>query len=185
MPVTCHQNSIFGSVSYRIGNFLLDPGDIWDGFYGVESVLLTHAHFDHIYGINQVLKLNPDANVYTNNAGREMLLDAKKNFSLYHENPIVCNYPERITIVSDRQIIRTTEEHALTAIFTSGHNPSCITWLHRDYIFTGDSYIPGIKVVTNLPGGNKANAEYSLKKILDLSINRKIYPGHKIELISY
>ncbi len=66
------------------------------------------------------------------------------------------------------------------AFFTPGHNPSCITWKIGDAIFTGDSYIPGLKTVTNLPGGNKAHAEESVALIKELSKDKFIYPGHEI-----
>ena len=50
--------------------------------------------------------------------------------------------------------------------------------LTNDYIFTGDSYIPGFKVVTNLPKGNKIQALESVVKIKSLVEGRTICPGH-------
>lgn len=146
----------------------------------IEGIFLTHAHFDHIYGLNKILELNPDAKVYTNVVGRDMLLNAKKNLSRYHESDFVFGYPSQIVIVNDGDEIRLDENHIAKAIFTPGHNPSCITWLIDDMVFTGDSFIPGVKTVTNLPGGNKIQAIESEQLILKLSEGKTIYPGHNV-----
>lgn len=173
-----HTNSVFHSLSYRIGQILIDPGDEWEGFENVEAVLLTHAHFDHIYGLDKVLELNPNAKVYTNDVGRDMLLNAQKNLSRYHESDFVFDHPSQIVIVNDGDEIQLEDSHVAKAVFTSGHNPSCITWIIDDAIFTGDSFIPGVKTVTNLPKGNKAQAIESEQLILKLSEGKIIYPGH-------
>lgn len=173
-------NSIFNSISYRVGSTLLDPGDEWEGFENVEAVLLTHAHFDHIYGLNRVVELNPCVKVFTNSAGKEMLLNSKKNLSFYLELPFVFNYPNNIIVIEDGAEVFALDEIIAKAIHTPGHNPSCITWLIGNNLFTGDSYIPGIQVVTNLPNASKQQALESENNIINLSVNYIIYPGHKI-----
>lgn len=179
--ISSHINSFFNSLSYRVGPFLLDPGDEWEGFENVEAVLLTHAHFDHIYGLNRVAELNPSVKVYTNKVGQEMLLDARKNLSIYNETPFVFNYSEKLHVVEDDDIIHSSDGLIATAIFTPGHNPSCITWIIDNNLFTGDSYIPGLPVVTNLPKGNRKLAEISKDIIFNISkssIESRILPGH-------
>lgn len=175
-------NSFFNSVCYRIEEFLIDPGDEWDAFNNVESVLLTHAHFDHIYGINEVLNYNPIASIYTNDFGLTMLLDDKKNMSRYHDTPFKLMDIENICVVQDREKIRLANGIVAEAVFTPGHNPSCITWIIDNKIFTGDSFIPGVKTITNLPGGNSEQAQQSEILIIELMEARslKIFPGHKI-----
>lgn len=173
-------NSLFSSVSYRIANTLLDPGDEWDAFVNVEKVLLTHAHFDHIYGLNRVIELNPSATVYTNLPGRDILLSDKKNLSRYHNSSFVFNYPEKIRIIENGETLQIGNDVLAEAHFTPGHNPSCITWVIGDAVFTGDSYIPGIKTVTNLPGADKTLAEYSEIRIKEMLHKRTVFPGHDI-----
>lgn len=180
LNVDRHINSLFSSISYRVGQVLFDPGDEWTGFSGVEAVMLTHAHFDHIYGLNKVIELNPDVKVYTNEFGMQSLLDDKKNLSRYHGEPVVVKRPEQIAVVNDGDTIDLGNGLTAKAFFTPGHNPSCITWLIDDCLFTGDSYIPGIKTVTNLPGGNKLQAAESEKLILSVAQNRTVFPGHVV-----
>lgn len=171
---------MFNSISYRIGGFLIDPGDEWYGFMNIEAILLTHAHLDHIYGLNRLLELNSDATVYTNEQGCGMLFDDKKNMSRYHETPFVFEHPERVVIVNDGDEINIGEGMTATAIFTPGHNPSCITWIVGNNLFTGDSYIPGVKTVTNLPGSNKLQAAASERLLFQLAKDYIIFPGHSI-----
>lgn len=161
---------------------IIDPGDIWEGFDDVKTVLLTHAHFDHIYGMNDLFVKNIEAKVHTNEYGRMMLLDAKKNMSFYHETPFVFQYSNRIVIVNDGDEVAVGTGLEPKAVFTAGHNPSCITWIVGDYVFSGDSYIPGVKIVTNLPGGNRQQVAESEHLIRQLAESRTIYPGHKIEI---
>ena len=53
----------------------------------------------------------------------------------------------------------------------------------EDYFFTGDAYIPGIKVVSNMPGGKKLQAQESVTYIQSVSKGKQICPGHIVEII--
>lgn len=186
MNIFIRINATLNSVTYLINKVcLLDIGDYYEDYGDCYYILLTHCHFDHIYGLNRVIELNPDVKIFTNDFGREMLLNARKNLSFYHESPFVISDPSRIVTVEDGDEVTLGEELKAKAIFTPGHNPSCITWLIGDCLFTGDSYIPGIKTVTNLPAGNKKHAEESIKLIKQIANNRTIYPGHKINHVDF
>lgn len=183
-------NTYFCSCTYVLTvddfSWLVDCGDVEPILSLIKGknligVLLTHAHFDHIYGLNELLKLFPNTLVYTNECGTETLLDARKNMSLYHETPFVLERPDNIRIVNDGDEIELDKGITAKVVATSGHHPSCLTYIISDAIFTGDSYIPGIKVVTNLPKGNKKLAQDSVEKILLMSEGRIIYPGHYVK----
>ncbi len=169
---------MFSSISYALDNVLIDCGDMWEGCYNVSVILLTHAHFDHIYGLNELMKISPSAKVYTNEVGRNMLIDARRNLSVYNETPFVFEHAENIVTVSDTDEINLGNGVSAKAIFTPGHNPSCITWVVDNMVFSGDSLIPGIKTVTNLPMSNRELAVKSEELIKQLAIARNIYPGH-------
>lgn len=180
-------NSLFASntwvIDLGISVWLVDCGDIDQIVYiignkPVVGVLLTHGHFDHIYGLNDLFDRYPDTPVYTNTAGQEMLMDDKKNLSRYHETPFLFENPECIRLVNEGDEIFLDRNVATIVTSTPGHNASCLTYATDDAIFTGDAYIPGLKVVTNLPGGNRALAAQSVERILELAKDRTIYPGH-------
>ena len=63
---------------------------------------------------------------------------------------------------------------------TPGHNPGCLTMVMGDLILMGDSYIPGVKVSTQLPGGDKKLAQQSLDRILRLAEGKTVYSGHLV-----
>ncbi len=58
----CHKNDV---------TFIIDPGyfdnnlkNYLSNFSNVKFILLTHCHFDHIMGINQILEMYPDIKIY-------------------------------------------------------------------------------------------------------------------------
>ena len=76
---------------------VIDPGCmtasinrfIYDGS-GLEYILLTHAHWDHIAALNEYVSKYPDARVVASFDEREMLIDSSINHSA--QNP---QYPEK------------------------------------------------------------------------------------------
>ncbi|MBR3100585.1 MAG: MBL fold metallo-hydrolase [Muribaculaceae bacterium] len=180
-------NTFFCSCTYVLTvddfSWLVDCGDVEPLLSllkgkNLKGVLLTHAHFDHIYGLNELLMHFPNVKVYTNGSGRESLLNDKMNLSRYHETSFVFEFPENIRIVDGGDEIALSKDFRAKVIVTPGHHPSCLTYVIDNAIFTGDSYIPGVKVVTNLPQGNKKQAHESVDCILSLSESGTIYPGH-------
>jgi glyoxylase-like metal-dependent hydrolase (beta-lactamase superfamily II) len=188
MTVRSFVNSQLSSITYLLSienqAYIIDPGDVHDIMGSIKhdhlelkGILLTHGHFDHIYGLNDIVALCPTVPVYTNEFGAQMLVSAKLNMSKYHETPFEFQYPENVVIIEDA-----TEIGPFKVYETPGHNPSCLTFVTDEAIFTGDAYIPGIKVVTNLPKGDKKSAPQSVQKILDLSQRKTICPGHCLSI---
>lgn len=162
------ENSVYSSRTYILSNdsgtefWLVDCGDvpplvdlissIGGDPFRIKGVLLTHAHYDHMYGLPRLIERVPEVQVYTNEIGRKMLGSERLNMSKYHEDPIVVD-AKNVLVCEDGSEIELFEGVTAKVHETPGHNPSCLTYEIGDYLFTGDSYIPGIKVVTNLPGG--------------------------------
>lgn len=145
----------------------------------VKGVLLTHSHYDHIYGLPGLTELYPDVKVYTNGYGKKSLANERINMSRYHEDPI--NYESDNVIVCDEgSVINLFEGVDALVHFTPGHNPSCLCFEVGDYLFTGDAYIPGVEVVTNLPGSDKVLAKQSEEKIGLLAEGKTVCPGHEL-----
>ena len=186
--MTIHQivNSIFNSCSYVLTqdkqSWLVDCGDVdqilplVDG--KLQGVLLTHAHFDHIYGLNSLESLFPGVPVYTIMAGLNGLMSDKLNFSRYYGEPFIFDSPDNVKLVNDGDFISLFEGVDIKAVMTPGHSPGCVTWVTSEAIFTGDSYIPGVKTVTNLPHSDKDLALKNEALIRQMVENRSIYPGH-------
>lgn len=111
-------------------------------------------------------------------------MDPKWNFSRYHEDVenFVLSRPENVVVIEKENIIKLGEEMDVEALYTPGHDPSCLSYKIGDALFTGDAYIPGIKVVTNFPRSNKQLAEESEQRLKDLEAQGyEILAGHFIE----
>lgn len=189
-------NKIYNSITYilPVGDthdcWLVDCGDVEkviEQGWRVRGVLLTHAHFDHIYGLNKLVETFPDALVYTNEAGALGLQNPKWNFSKYHtevEN-FVFSKPDNVRVIECEGKISTVSSQFLSEVevlFTPGHEPSCLTYRIGDCLYTGDAYIPGVKTVVTFPRSNKQQAAESLERLKKLEASRlKIMPGHWIE----
>lgn len=188
LQVSVAVGKVMGSKVYALSDgisndyYLIDIGDfeaaqsILPKNACVRGVFITHGHHDHIMGINALKEAYAECVVYASEEGARMLASEKANLSLYVETPV--SYKGRVSIIVDGDRVALFEDTYLNVIATPGHNPSCLSYQVEDYLFTGDSYIPGAKVVTNLPGGNKNIAKESVSKIMDLSINKIICPGH-------
>lgn len=179
-------DSVVYALSDGISNdyYLIDIGD-FDAAQSllpkeatVRGVFITHGHHDHIFGLNKLKEAYPECVVYASEECARMLASAKLNLSMYLETPM--EYKGEVTILHDGDMVKLFEGINLTAIATPGHNPSCLCFIVDDYLFTGDSYIPGVKVVSNLPGGSKKQAQESLEKILRIAEGRKLCPGHQV-----
>lgn len=183
-------NTVFRSCSYVISHegstWLVDCGDMDQILPLVEGelkgVLLTHAHFDHIYGLNSLMILFPGLSVYTNQDGLDALLNDKLNFSRYYGEPIIFNEPDSVTLVKDRDWVELFDGIRAQAVFTPGHSPCCVSWKVGNVLFTGDSFIPGVKTVTNIPHSNKELATDSEALIHELAEHHTIYSGHSPEI---
>ena len=193
--VTHIVNSVYSSMTYVLKEdgdtefWLVDCGDVpplldlistsGGGAFKIKGVLLTHAHYDHMYGLPKLTEKFPSLRVYTNEDGKKALANERLNFSKYHEDPISYE-TDSVVICEDGDEIDLFDGVKAIVHYTPGHNPACLTYEVGDYVFTGDSYIPGIKVVTNLPGGDKTLAAESLEKILRLAEGKEVCPGHVV-----
>ena len=144
----------------------------------VAGVFLTHYHYDHIYFINTLIEAFPDCRIYASAHTIQGLYDPKLNLSFYHEDPVIYRGNPPIAL-NDADEMTLFDHVKATAHATPGHNPGCLAYSIGNHLFTGDSYIPGIDVVTKLKGGDKSQSLKSLLKIQKLvSADTIMYPGH-------
>lgn len=191
LVVTSAVGQVMDSMIYTLSDgigkdyYLIDIGDfdaaqrLLPKDANVRGVFITHGHHDHIFGLNRLKEVYPDCEIYASGECAQMLASSKANLSFYLETPF--EYKSEVTVLKDGVHVELFNGIALTAIATPGHNPSCLCFMVNNYLFTGDSFIPGVKVVTNLPGGSKRQAQESVVKILELAKGRTICPGHIVD----
>lgn len=194
--VNCERfvNSRFSSNTYVLWHpsyenvWVVDPGDTEVVFDWMEAhskttisgILLTHAHFDHIYGMNVILSRFPQCVVYVaNENGKETLNDAKKNGSKYtEEGPIVIKNGTLVEFYSEG--MKLWEDVPINVLYTPGHSDDSVCFIVEGMFFTGDTLIKGIRTVTKLKTGSKEKLSETLKLIETFKgRGLVVYPGHE------
>ena len=186
-------NSIFTSKAYILycegedKAWLVDIGDVApvedflnEKGLSIAGVFLTHAHFDHIYGLEDLVKHYPNCKVYVTEYSKHALASDKLNMSRYHGDRI--NYEkDNVVVVHEGESMKLFEDEPQMLFYeTPGHNPGCLTMVIGDLVFTGDAYIPGVGVTCLVPHANKEQAKQSLVKILELAKGKTILAGHYV-----
>ena len=194
MTIKLIVNKIFNSITYLLHEeesdelTIIDCGDAIDIIKYIEhnnlrlkNILITHTHYDHIYGLNEVVSRFPNTNVYTNSAGKLSLYNDKWNMSRYNifDTPFIYKFQNVITKEEGDFIDFGKEKiHILS---TPGHDWSCLSFKLGNYIFTGDSYIPNIKPTLTFPKSDKKEGMIQYKRLLELDKQGyTILAGHKI-----
>lgn len=190
----CEQivNNLFHSNTYIFYSdennwaWLIDCGDFYkvskwleDSKRVLKGIFVTHSHFDHVYGINDALKVSPNVPIYiSENNGMKIIADEKLNGSKYAEIPfkvISANFIE----VKDGASIRLTTHCIIDVLKTVGHSEDSISYILRPFIFTGDAFIPNIRTVSKLKGGDKEKAQETVMHIYNrCESDMIICPGH-------
>jgi glyoxylase-like metal-dependent hydrolase (beta-lactamase superfamily II) len=193
IEVVRYVNSRFASNTYIIAHpehddvWVVDPGDTECVFewmrthskHTVTGILLTHAHFDHIYGLNEIVERFPECIVYiAKDYGNNALRDPKVNGSRYtDEGPIVVSNKAKISYYDET--MQLWEGVEMQTINTPGHSPDSQCLLLEGMLFTGDTLIKDVRTVTKLRGGSVEKLEESVRMFEFLKGNHiQVLPGH-------
>lgn len=143
----------------------------------VAAILLTHAHFDHIAGVKDLLsclvELQPGeaVPVYVHptdypeapaSFGRGITLENVPNVRHYRDGDQV-------------QVGKLT----VTVIGTPGHTRGGVTLQVEDALFTGDTLFAGSCGRTDFATSSQEDMMASLKKLAQLDGDYRVYPGHE------
>ena len=144
----------------------------------VDYVILTHEHFDHIWGVNALVEF-ADPTIIASQYCANMVKDKKKNLSLFYDQ-VGFVVTKEIKSIEYLQESITWGKHILKFIHTPGHSESSISVYINQNLFSGDLMIKGLKTITKLPTGNKNKLIHSLELIKNNFSNKNviIYPGH-------
>lgn len=196
MKILPVKNNIMNSVTYVLHEedvdycVLIDCGE-WETLKPVlekigkkvRAVLLTHAHTDHIYGINKLIETFPNALIYTNAEGEKGLQNPQWNLSRYHDDieDFIISSPQNVRVIDKEGSLQVDDDIMVEVLFTPGHEPSCLSFIIENNLFTGDAYIPGIGTVVSFPRSNKISAQKTLKRLQYLEKNGlTVCAGHRI-----
>jgi glyoxylase-like metal-dependent hydrolase (beta-lactamase superfamily II) len=141
----------------------------------LEAILLTHAHFDHLLGIPEILAAAGALPVYVHGVDAPALSDAQLNGSQWFGHSFTFTGPIKL-IEEGRQRI---ESFDIRVLSVPGHTPGGCAILIENYCFSGDVLFAGSIGRSDLPGGNgRELLEGITGKLLVLSDDIIVCPGH-------
>jgi len=180
----CQTNCYF---VYREGSskvIFIDPADYGDQIFQamknngfeVAAILLTHGHFDHIWGCSRLRQLT-SAPVYAYEGEEEVLLSSDLNVSAGAGR--ACTVKAN-TLLKDGEEV-TIEGMTFKLIATPGHTQGscCYYFEEANMLISGDTLFEESVGRTDLPTGSMSTLVRSVKdKLFVLPDDVVVYPGH-------
>ena len=130
----------------------------------LEAILLTHGHFDHVGAVKELAaETGCDVYIHPDDLTMPPMMTAGK---LYYTN----------TYVEGTQLHLAGLD--ITVLHTPGHTPGSVCLLTGDTLISGDTLFAGSCGRTDLPGGDWATIQKSLKRLAGMEANFTVCPGH-------
>ncbi len=143
----------------------------------LQHIILTHGHGDHIEGLNEIVKVYPDAKVYIGFEDKPFLSDPNLSLSPYISGEYFNYNGDVVTVKQDDSI------GDFIVIDTPGHTIGSKCFYYKSdtqkILFSGDTLFKGSFGRYDFPTGNQAVLFTSLKKLCtELPADTVVYPGH-------
>ena len=136
------------------------------------ALLLTHGHFDHVGGCGKFYAENVP--IYCG--------EGEEQYTFSRENRLIFGG----VYIPEFKICRTLKDGEqitlggidFEVIQTKGHTAGGVCYLAEDCLFWGDTLFREGMGRYDLPGGNPNELKNSLKKLISINKNLKVYCGH-------
>jgi hydroxyacylglutathione hydrolase len=164
---------------------IVDPGEEPDKLLGaiealgvgLDAILLTHTHFDHVGAVAPVARAT-GAEVWIPEVEKGVLADIN-SFVPWPEFGPFENYEAEHTLGGGERLELAGFE--IDVLSTPGHSPGHVTYSIPDEtaIFSGDVLFQGSVGRTDLPGGDWNTLLESIRTLVEtLPPETTVYPGH-------
>ena len=142
----------------------------------VVGVLLTHAHFDHITFLDEIVD-NFGCKCYMHPLAFDKLKDTTLNVS-HRFCDIVSNLTdEQVVFVNDTQELELLDS-LIKVEYTAGHTDCGVCYILDQVVFSGDTLFCDGVGRYDLPTSSYKQLCKSLDKLISKYKNYTIYPGH-------
>ena len=157
-----------------------DPMLDWIQEHGIvaSAMLLTHAHPDHIAGVDRAIERLGPMPIYVHEAEKGFCSDPILNLSAAMGMPVSVTEPDRLLHDGDTL---TLGDETWRVVHTPGHSPGGVLFIHDSsrQAIVGDTLFAGSIGRIDFPSSDpEAFRRSILKVMMDLPDDLAIYPGH-------
>lgn len=160
---------------------IIDPGDHFGDLDSIlqetnsvlEAIVLTHAHFDHIAGVDEILEKHKIP-LYLNPFEFDFLSDPNLNASQNFFRYTICNAKP----IALKEGLNQIGHFNVEALFCPGHSIGSTVLIINNKMFSGDVLFQGSIGRVDLNTGSEYAMRKSLNKLKKIKTNMDIYPGH-------
>ena len=126
----------------------------------VTAALVTHAHFDHVNGLDEFLKA-VKGKIYCHKDEAEFLKPWQSDLKSVESG-------ERLSVGTAQ----------ITFLHTPGHTPGSQCFFVQDHLVSGDTLFIQACGRCDMPGGDPEKMYYSLRRLAELDEKVVLFPGH-------
>ncbi len=158
---------------------VIDPGDdhalIEKGLTGIDTIIYTHGHFDHV-GASAILikRFAPETMIHRSDA--DVMASAASHGAEWGFNIQQPPPPDRFVKEGDSVAVG---KMTFLIKHTPGHSRGSICIEGHGLLFSGDTLFAGSAGRTDLPGSSPEEMRNTLKRIaMHFDSKLVVYPGH-------
>jgi len=145
----------------------------------LETMIITHSHWDHIAGLGALKKQYPQVPVAIHKADAQGLSDGNTNLSSSFAGRVV-EFPPADVLLADGQGLQLGSSNR-QVLHCPGHTPGniCLYCPAAQVVIVGDVLFAGGVGRTDMPGGSAEQLLASIRdKLLVLPEQTAVLPGH-------
>ena len=163
---------------------VVDPGvssdelnDILLG-YELKYILLTHGHFDHIYGCESLKNLYPECKICIHSADEQCLNSTEYNLAGDFDGYLPSLDAD--VVFEGNEELEIVPGVTVKVLHTPGHSKGsvCYTDFTNGFMFSGDTLFCRTVGRTDFIGGDFLEMMSSVRMLSTLNPEIQVFPGH-------